>query len=74
MPFSGVAIPPGAVMRVKLKIGEEWYDSDATLVVSAVLLYFQYIPTRPVFGFVIYSKCHVWYRLSLIVMISPYII
>ncbi|XP_045169614.1 uncharacterized protein LOC123532272 [Mercenaria mercenaria] len=32
MPFSGAAFPPGAVIKVKLKIGDEWYDTPGIIV------------------------------------------
>lgn len=34
MPFSGAVFPPGAIIKVKLKIGEEWYDTPGIIVVS----------------------------------------
>ena len=34
MPFSGAAFPPAAIIKIKLKVGEEWYDTLGLRVVS----------------------------------------
>jgi len=48
MPFTQGTFPPGAIIKVKLKIGEEWYDTAGTRVVSGLT-----------WGFNALSWCHV---------------
>ena len=38
MPYCGAGLPPGCMLKVKLKIGEQWFDTPGTMVVRFYLV------------------------------------
>ena len=34
MPYCGAGLPPNCMIKVKLKIGEQWFDTPGSVIVS----------------------------------------